>query len=71
MLGKIRAMNMTLEPEPRGLEPSISGSDVVSDSGDECYETDGSCLAARLFMQQTVKHEQPMTQGSKRKGPPL
>lgn len=34
-------MNMTLELEPRELEETnISISDVVSDSDDECYESE-------------------------------
>lgn len=45
-------MNMTLELEPRELvETNISDSDVVSDSDDECYESEGSCLALRLVKQ--------------------
>ena len=43
---------MTLELEPRELvETNISDSDVVRDSDDECYESEGSCLALRLVKQ--------------------
>ena len=44
---------LVLEQKPRGPEePSISDSEVVSDSDDECYETAGSHLLARLIVQQ-------------------
>ena len=41
---------LALEQEPRGTEePTISDSEAVSDGDNECYETEGPCLAARLL----------------------
>lgn len=43
---------MTLEARTRELEETnISDSDVVSDSDDECYESEGSCLALGFVKQ--------------------
>ena len=44
---------LALKQEPHAPEESsISDSEVVSDSDDECYETAGSHLLARLIVQQ-------------------
>ena len=41
---------LALEQEPRATEEaSISDSEAVSDGDDECYKTEGPCLAARLL----------------------
>ena len=46
----LQQRTLALEQEPRGTEePTISDSEAVSDGDNECYETEGLCLAARLL----------------------
>ena len=71
-LEEIEQCTLALEQEPRGPEePSISDSEVVSDSNNERYETMGPHLAVRLLVQQKVKHEQPRAQGDILMEPPI
>ena len=71
-LEELEQRTLALEQGPRGFEePSISDSGVVSDGGDEHYETTHLHWAARPVVQQKEKHEQPVTQGRILKGPPV
>lgn len=59
-----------LEQEMHGLDgPSVSGNELIRDSDNEHYETTGPHMLVRPTVQQKVKHEQPMVQGSSPRGP--
>ena len=63
-LEELEQQALALEQAPRGpAEHSLSDSEVVSDSDDERYETEGPCLAVRLIVWQKIKHEQSISQG--------